>query len=140
MYSEKTTPQTKRLFWTQQVASWAASGLSKREFCRQHELVYSTFGYWSRKLMRKAEDFSVQSETADRTGSDLPASAVQCDLQSAAVPTESALHFLEIDPSLLSSADPEPAAVTLTAGDIRIDISPHASPALIRAVLQEAGL
>lgn len=37
---------------------WACedSGLSQREYCRQHSLALSTFGYWRRKIKRSTTD------------------------------------------------------------------------------------
>ncbi len=36
--------------WRDRVAAWAASGLSVRVFCVQHQLTETTFQYWRREL------------------------------------------------------------------------------------------
>lgn len=46
-------------FWQQHSLAWERSNISQREYCRQHKLRLSTFGYWRRKLSHCAqtEDF-----------------------------------------------------------------------------------
>ena len=36
--------------WRERVSAWAASGLSVRAFCDQHQLTETTFQYWRREL------------------------------------------------------------------------------------------
>ena len=49
--------------WTKAVEDWAKSGLSKAEYCRRHELIYSTFvshtndHRWLGLLQRDAASF-----------------------------------------------------------------------------------
>lgn len=148
MYSDKLSTQTKRLFWARHVSDWAQSGLSKRKFCLQRGLVYSTFGYWSRKLMPAAQntqpdpDPAEKTETPQSTEADHSAQSLQTvdSFEQDANETESAIPFLEVDSNLCPSLFSEPAALTLTFGAVRIDISPHASPSLVRAVLKRVCL
>ena len=36
--------------WRERVTAWAASGLSVRAFCQQHQLTETTFHHWRREL------------------------------------------------------------------------------------------
>ena len=40
---------TREQFWSQHVNSWRDSGLSKRHYCQQHDLVYHQMIYWCSK-------------------------------------------------------------------------------------------
>ena len=44
-----TDPQEKRRFWQAHVEALAASGLSRREYCRRHHLAYHVLTYWVHK-------------------------------------------------------------------------------------------
>lgn len=48
--------QNKRKFWQIHIRACEDSGLSQREYCRQHSLALSTFGYWRRKIKRSITD------------------------------------------------------------------------------------
>jgi hypothetical protein len=37
-------------YWQAIISEQEASGLSRVDFCRKHEINYDTFGYWFRKL------------------------------------------------------------------------------------------
>lgn len=39
-----------RAQWVELMAMYEAGVLSQREFCEQHEVAYSTFGYWRKRL------------------------------------------------------------------------------------------
>ena len=39
--------------WRDRVLAWAASGLSIRAFCDQHQLTETTFQYWRRELRER---------------------------------------------------------------------------------------
>lgn len=39
--------------WRDRVAAWAASGLSIRAFCDQHQLTETTFQHWRRELRER---------------------------------------------------------------------------------------
>jgi len=39
-------------FWKRHVKAWRASGLSRAEYCRRHNLSYYGLTYWYRKLKR----------------------------------------------------------------------------------------
>ena len=43
-----------RSAWEQLMAQYEAGDLSQRIFCEQHELAYSTFGYWRKQLRQPA--------------------------------------------------------------------------------------
>lgn len=44
------TPEQKRDFWQDHFDAWKQSGLTRGEYCRQHDLKLSTFGYWRQRL------------------------------------------------------------------------------------------
>jgi hypothetical protein len=43
--------QEKREIWRRHIESWQSSGVSQKEYCRQHELKYSRFVYWKQKYI-----------------------------------------------------------------------------------------
>jgi len=43
----------RELFWRSLMESWAPSGLSQAEYCRQNGLSLARFGYWKRKLSKE---------------------------------------------------------------------------------------
>jgi len=43
----------KRKIWSERIASWKQSGLSQREYCKQHQLVLGTFCYWRGRLKKQ---------------------------------------------------------------------------------------
>ena len=47
--------------WRERVTAWAASGLSVRAFCQQHQLTETTFQYWRRELRVRDEAASSSS-------------------------------------------------------------------------------
>jgi hypothetical protein len=44
------TSSEKPAYWQQHFNDWKQSGLSQREYCRQHQLAVSSFGYWRKRL------------------------------------------------------------------------------------------
>lgn len=48
--------ENKRKFWQTHIRACEDSGLSHREYCRQHSLALSTFGYWRRKIKQSTTD------------------------------------------------------------------------------------
>ena len=44
-----TSPEERRSFWQAHVNALADSGLSRREYCRRHQLAYHSLTYWVRK-------------------------------------------------------------------------------------------
>lgn len=36
--------------WVELMAAYEAGELAQREFCERHEVAYSTFGYWRKRL------------------------------------------------------------------------------------------
>lgn len=42
-------PKDRRIFWQTHVKALADSGLSRREYCRRHQLAYHALTYWVRK-------------------------------------------------------------------------------------------
>ena len=36
--------------WQAHLQAWKESGLSQAGYCKKHNLIYSKFGYWQRKL------------------------------------------------------------------------------------------
>jgi len=50
--ARRRSPQ-KREFWQGHCQAWKSSGLRLKEYCQQHELSISAFGYWRRKFGQK---------------------------------------------------------------------------------------
>ncbi len=46
-------------FWKQQIENWKTSGLSQAQFCLDHNLVKTTFGYWRSKFNRENKPHSL---------------------------------------------------------------------------------
>lgn len=44
------TPKEKAAYWQEHVQQWQNIGLSKRQYCRDHELRYDKFVWWCRKV------------------------------------------------------------------------------------------
>lgn len=55
-----TNHPTNSRFWKAHVDAQVKSGLSRAEYCRQHELSYHTLTYWHRKL--RQHDFSTSPQ------------------------------------------------------------------------------
>ena len=49
-----TNTRRDRSAWEQLMAQYEAGDLSQRQFCEQHGLAYSTFGYWRKQLRQPA--------------------------------------------------------------------------------------
>ena len=51
-------PQTKSRYsqddWSQLMTEYQASELTQRQFCERHQLAYSTFCYWRKRLLAGA--------------------------------------------------------------------------------------
>lgn len=50
------TPKEKAAYWQEHVQRWQHSGLSKRQYCRHHELRYDKFVWWCRKVEKGYKD------------------------------------------------------------------------------------
>lgn len=50
--NEVSAPATRksRAQWIELMAAYEGGDLSQREFCEQHAVAYSTFGYWRKQL------------------------------------------------------------------------------------------
>lgn len=48
--------QGKQDFWHTHIQACENSDLSQHDYCRQHSLALSTFGYWRRKIKRSTSD------------------------------------------------------------------------------------
>lgn len=46
----ETAARKSRAQWIELMAAYEAGALPQREFCEQHEVAYSTFGYWRKQL------------------------------------------------------------------------------------------
>lgn len=44
------TNDQKRIFWQHHIERWQQGDLSQKEYCKQHELTFSSFGYWRTRL------------------------------------------------------------------------------------------
>jgi len=50
----KTLSKTqKEQYWYQHIKEWEQSGISKKAYCRQHNLVYDQFKWWYRRIQEK---------------------------------------------------------------------------------------
>src|SRR4051794_19323520 len=49
MAAKQRDPARER-FWRDVMAAWQSSGITVREYCRQHRLTETTFHYWRREL------------------------------------------------------------------------------------------
>ncbi len=47
------TSSDKAAYWQQHFTVWQQSGLSQRDYCQQHQLTFSSFGYWRKRLKEK---------------------------------------------------------------------------------------
>lgn len=45
-------PENKQQLWSDHITAWKDSGLSQKQYCDQHQLIYSTFVYWRGRLKR----------------------------------------------------------------------------------------
>jgi hypothetical protein len=46
----ETAERKSRADWIELMSVYEAGDLSQREFCERHEVAYSTFGYWRKRL------------------------------------------------------------------------------------------
>lgn len=47
------TLEQKQVFWQKHIDGWQHSQLSRKAYCKQHSLSFSSFGYWRTRLRRK---------------------------------------------------------------------------------------
>jgi len=47
------TKAQKEQYWYQHIKEWEQSGISKKAYCRQHNIVYDQFKWWYRKIQEK---------------------------------------------------------------------------------------
>ena len=59
-YHYAPTRKGNRKFWTRQVQAYHLSGLSQKEFCQKNDLIYSSFGYWKRRLESSAKTEGIE--------------------------------------------------------------------------------
>ena len=52
------TSSEKRAFWQKHFKDWQQSNLPQREYCKQHNLSFASFGYW--RTRSKRMKFSVE--------------------------------------------------------------------------------
>ncbi len=50
----------RRKYWKEHYTAFIKTGLTQREYCRQHDLGYWTFNSWKRKLEKPEESTSLQ--------------------------------------------------------------------------------
>ncbi len=62
-------------FWEKHVTAWEASGLNQKAYSNKHGLRYSAFGYWVRKLRRKAGAETKQSSFVPVMPAKMPSTA-----------------------------------------------------------------
>ena len=49
------TTEQKHDFWQRHIDGWHQSKQSKKEYCKQQNLSFASFGYWRTRLNRKTE-------------------------------------------------------------------------------------
>lgn len=65
-------PEETEGYWKQQQSAFLASGLSRKRYCREHEVNYDRFSYWLRKLSSHQRAVQSGKESALKNGSLLP--------------------------------------------------------------------
>ena len=58
----ETTYRKSREQWLELMAAYEAGGPSQREFCEHHDVAYSTFGYWRKRLRSPVTSLEAASE------------------------------------------------------------------------------
>jgi len=51
--SRQAALKEKRRYWEQHIEGWRTSGLTRADYCRQHNLSYDRFIYWNRKFRKE---------------------------------------------------------------------------------------
>jgi len=57
-----TSERKSRVQWEELMAAYEAGDLSQREFCKCHNVAYSTFGYWRKQLRSPVDPLAGTSE------------------------------------------------------------------------------
>jgi len=60
----ETTLETLAGYWQRHIDAWRASSQSQQAFCKAHDLSYTRFMYWRRKLDRQPAGDRVPSSSA----------------------------------------------------------------------------
>ena len=58
--------EEKRAYWRGVLERQQESGLSIRQFCREHQMSEASFHSWKRKIVGRAQAVGVSSEAGDR--------------------------------------------------------------------------
>lgn len=64
-YHYAPTRKGNREFWIKQIQAYHLSGLSQKEFCLKNDLIYSSFGYWKRRLENGAGSNGIEFVEVD---------------------------------------------------------------------------
>lgn len=57
-----TNPTDKAAFWSQHLSDWSTSGLTQKDYCREHGLSHRQFLYWrSRQKMQQQDQATPQT-------------------------------------------------------------------------------
>ena len=102
------------VLWTNHLECWRNSGLSQAEYCRRHQLKYSVFHYWKKKLLLPM----MSQESSD-----------------------SSFKFIEVDRRFTSSTGVNSLTVhnqgfRLWYGDFCIEVMPDFSPVILSELLR----
>ena len=65
-------PEENEGYWKQHQSSFLASGLSRRRYCREHEVNYDRFNYWFNKLSSHQKSGQLEKELLGKNSSFLP--------------------------------------------------------------------
>ena len=68
--------ETTRREWTRRVEEWRGSGKSARVWCRENNLVYSTFVGWTHRIDKPSKPSKTQSSFIELKDQPPPASGI----------------------------------------------------------------
>ena len=103
---------TKTELWTARINDFRESGLSRKQWCKDHQTALSTFNYWMRKLNEKAP---VTDLFTDTVFAQLPSVQEICPDSSSTVSAPVTIYLSE---------------------NIRIEIGSNCAPELMAALIR----
>jgi hypothetical protein len=56
---------SKREFWEDHIKRWTSSGMSRPEYCKQHNLKFNTFHYYQNRLTKPESDNNFVAATTN---------------------------------------------------------------------------
>ena len=120
-------PRQGEAFWGEMVATWKASGVGARRFCREQGLAVSTFSLWRKKLASPVREIKQPlAVTAD-------AAFIVSNVDGELAPSRPSVATQAAD--VLPSRD----GVTLSLAGVRIELSGVHAKRIVRFVLGQLG-